>query len=185
MSTRTPSRAETRVVHTTVPRDHVVEAAHSEDVSATRRSFSKVWTPAQWISGIAGLFYVVLAGVTLLRTGVEDLSESAAVGPFEATGAFALFALFIGLILMAAASNARTIRGTSITMGVIMIAAGMIALIEPGSLSTWLGNAASLGALVASIGVVVLGTALISPLIYSHSERVIDHTSRNSENFSV
>lgn len=147
----------------------------------TVRETSRVWTPAQVVSGIIGLGFIVMGGVALIRVGFADLTETANVGWYAHTGILAIIEIVLGLIFLSAAARALEARSTLVSIGVLMIAFGLIAIIEPGGTEEYLGDATTVGWTYLIIGVVAAVLGLTAPLIASRSRRDVWETTSRGE----
>ena len=127
-------------------------------------SVSSVRTPfaiAQVLCLAIGIVYVVLGAVGLARTGFDSLTrEAAGVGEFRSTGLLALLHLAIGLIVLVGAADRPAARSIGLGLGPVLIAAGIIALIQPVRALGW--NDAN-GVLYIVTGAVLLIGTMLSP----------------------
>lgn len=137
------------------------------DAGRTVRETRRVWTPAQIIAGVIGLGLVVMGGVALIRIGFTDLTATATVGWYAHTGILAIIELVLGLLFLGTASNALEARSSSISLGVLMIAFGLIAVIEPGGTATYIGDSVTIGWTFLIIGVISAVLGLTAPLVTS------------------
>lgn len=133
----------------------------------TMRRSRRVWSPAQVVAGIIGLVLVVMGGVALIRTGVSDLTETATVGWYAHTGILAIIQLVLGLLFLGAAADALEARSSLVTLGVMMVAVGLIAVIEPDGTSEYLGDASTVGWTYLATGAVAGVVGLSAPVIAS------------------
>ena len=153
---------------------HVEERADERTVTTGRRW----WTPAQLFAGIIGLGFLVMGAVALIRIGFEDLTETASVGWYTRTGILALIEVVLGLILIAIAFSALESRSSLIVLGVLMVAFGLIAVIEPEGTAEYLGDSEAVGWTYFAIGVTAAIIGWVSPLVSrssTHTE-VTRHT---------
>lgn len=141
-------------VHHHVPEPHPVAATTA--VAAGPR-----FSVGQAVCLIVGILYVVLGVVGLVRADMENMTrDTAAVGPFSMTGLLAFIALGLGVVFMASAAGPASARSAGIVLGTILIAAGIIALIQEIDALGW--NPAT-GVLFLVTGIVALAAALITP----------------------
>lgn len=140
--------------------------APEQNRTVTRES-SRVWSPAQVVAGIVGLGFVVMGGVALIRVGFGDLTATSTVGWYAHTGILAIIELVLGLLFLGAASNALEARSSSISLGVLMVAFGLIAVIEPQGTAAYLGDSTRVGWTYLIIGAVVSILGLTAPLVTS------------------
>ena len=112
------------------------------------------WPRPTWssaLSGVVGVILLVLAIVTLARTGIpaENLTDpTVAVGPFTRTPLFGLIELVVGLVALATAADGD-VRGASV-FAVLTGVFGIVWLIEPGAFQPSLGVTVATGWLYAA-----------------------------------
>ncbi|GIU92551.1 MAG: hypothetical protein KatS3mg011_1457 [Acidimicrobiia bacterium] len=160
------------------PHDHHPEEQRPEEhrhhpeehVHRVRRT----WSPAQVVAGLIGLGLIVLGGVALVRIGFTDLTATATVGWYAHTGILAIIELALGALFLLAAANALDARSSSISLGVLMVAMGLIAVIEPEGTSAYLGDARRVGFTFLVIGVVAALSGLAAPTITT--DRDVHHS---------
>lgn len=146
--------------------------AHEVDAQATRDRVvvdRKTWSPAQIIAGGIGLFLTVLGAVAALRVGFDFNSSDSVLG-LTHTLLMALIHIVVGIIFLGAAGNALGSRGTMTTLGLILIAFGLVYGIEGDALAAALGGDERIGWIYAIIGAGSLLTAWLSPTIHVRRE---------------
>ncbi|HJU51977.1 MAG TPA: hypothetical protein VJ815_06555 [Acidimicrobiia bacterium] len=143
-----------------------VDAQNTRDRIVVDR---KTWSPAQIVAGGIGLFLTVLGAVAALRVGF-DFNSTAQVLGLTHTLLMALIHIVVGIIFLGSAGNALGSRGTMTTLGLILIAFGLVYGIEGDSLATALGGDERIGWIYAIVGAVSLLTAWISPTIHVSRE---------------
>jgi hypothetical protein len=115
-----------------------------------------------------------------------DFNSSDTVLGISHTLLMALIHIVVGIIFLGAAGNALGSRGTMTTLGLVLIAFGLVYGIEPDALATALGGDERIGWIYAAIGVVSLLTAWVSPTIHvrheSSDRRVDTFTDRDTDN---
>ena len=161
------------------PIPHEVDAQNTRDRVVVDR---KTWSPAQIVAGGIGLFLTVLGAVAALRIGFDFNSTDQVLG-LSHTLLMALIHIVVGIIFLGAAGNAFGSRGTLTTLGLVLIAFGLVYGIEGESLATALGGDERIGWIYAIIGGVSLLAAWLSPTIHVRREAsdrridtVHDHT---------
>jgi hypothetical protein len=146
---------------------------HETDTQNTTRDRvvvdRKTWSPAQIVAAGAGLFLTVLGAVAALRVGFDFNSVDTVLG-INHTLLMALIHLVVGIIFLGAAGNALSSRGTMTTLGLVLIAFGLVYGIEPDALAPALGGDERIGWIYAVIGAVSLVTAWVSPTIHVRHE---------------
>ncbi|HEX2421194.1 MAG TPA: hypothetical protein VHL55_06320 [Acidimicrobiia bacterium] len=148
------------------PNAHEVDAQNTRDRVVVDR---KTWSPAQIVAGGIGLFLTVLGAVAALRIGF-DFTASASVLGLTHTLLMALIHIVVGIIFLSAAGNALGSRGTMTTLGLVLIAFGLVYGIEGDSLAGALGGDERMGWIYAIVGAVSLLTAWLSPTIHVRRE---------------
>lgn len=135
--------------------------------SRTVHHTQRVWSPAQIVAGLLGLGFVVIGGVALVRVGFSDLTATATVGWYAHTGILAIVEVVLGLLFLSAAARATEARTSCISLGVLMVALGLIAVIEPEGTATYLGDSLIAGWTWVAAGAVSALVGLVSPLVTS------------------
>ena len=164
-----------RRVHAPVERDVVAED------SVVHRDVERApWSPAQFVSLITGLLLTVLGGVALARGGLDFENVAAThtqVAGMHHTVILGLAEMVIGLILIGAGAMPGAGRGSMTFLGVLLLGFGLIVMIQPSSFHSSLGAHAGNGLFLAFLGVVVLGTAMVAPVIFYRDRRVVARSS--------
>ena len=136
----------------------------------------KTWSPAQIVAGGIGLFLTVMGAVAALRVGFDFNSTDQVLG-LTHTLLMALIHVVVGIIFLGAAGNALGSRGTMTTLGLVLVALGLVYGIEGESLATALGGDERIGWIYTVVGAVSLLTAWVSPTIHVRheaSDRTVD-----------
>lgn len=91
------------------------------------------------VGALAGVFILIVAIVTLARTGVPaDLSEArTAVGPYERTAVMGLIEILVGLTFIGVGAS-RHASGL-FSLGLVSTVFGIVWLIEPNAFNDLLG----------------------------------------------
>jgi hypothetical protein len=159
-----------RVVRTEA--DEVVaddEVVHREVVRAP-------WSPAQFVALAIGAILTVMGGVALARTGIDfnhfDTARTTVAG-LEHTALLAVIELVVGLVLIGTAAVPGAPRGTMSFMGVLLLLLGIIIAIEPNGTHRALGTTSGHGWFWAILGVILLVSAMVSPVIYDADRRSV------------
>jgi hypothetical protein len=150
-----------------------VDAQNTRDRVVVDR---KTWSPAQIVAGGIGLFLTVTGAVAALRVGMDFNTTDQVLG-LTHTLLMALIHIVVGIIFLGAAGNALGGRATMTTLGLVLIAFGLVYGIEGESLATALGGDRRIGWIYTVIGAVSLLTAWVSPTIHVRheaSDRTID-----------
>lgn len=151
---------------TSNPDHHEVDAQTTRDRVVVDR---KTWSPAQIVAGGVGLFLTVLGAIAALRVGFDFDSTDSVLG-LSHTLLMAIIHLIVGIIYLVTAGNALGSRRTLTTMGLVLVAFGLVYGIESESLAGPLGGDNRIGWIYAIIGVISLITAWTSPTIHVRRE---------------
>jgi hypothetical protein len=136
----------------------------------------KTWSPAQIVAGGIGLFLTVMGAVAALRVGMDFNTTDQVLG-LTHTLLMALIHIVVGIIFLGSAGNALGGRATMTTLGLVLIAFGLVYGIEGDSLASALGGDQRIGWIYTVVGAVSLLTAWVSPTIHVRheaSDRTID-----------
>lgn len=146
---------------------------HEPCVPEPRRSYRVTWSPAQIVALVIGLFYFVIGGVTLLRTGIRTNGNDALLHPrvvvagFSHTPLLGLIELAFGLFCILAGAIPGASRTTMTLLGTIALGLGLIIVIQPSSFSHLFSMRASNGWLYVLTGLVLLIAGVVSPTVDS------------------
>lgn len=137
------------------------------------------WSPAQVIAGLIGLFLTVVGGVALARLLPTDslTGETTTVLGMGFTVVMAGITLILGLVFLAGAGRPAEARSGMISLGVAMIAFGLVVFIEPDALGGALGVNETSGVVYAVVGLVAAIAGIVSPTLVSRratEERVVE-----------
>jgi hypothetical protein len=124
------------------------------------------WNPPQILALVLGVTFVVLGGVALLRTGLDmNLFEpTVTVGGLAYTPLLGLIELVLGLVLLAV--GAFPVEADSfVFLGVLLIAFGLLLVIEPEAFRTSLAAGRAHGWFYVAVGAVSVGVGLGTPAV--------------------
>jgi hypothetical protein len=158
-----------RRVTRTVADDDIV----ADDAVVRREVVRAPWSPAQIVALVIGAILTVLGGVALARTGLNfdvDAARTTVAG-LEHTALLAVIELIVGLVLIGSASVPGAPRGTMSFTGVTLLLLGIIIAIEPGGTHRALGTSSGHGWLWALLGLILLVSSMVSPVIYDADRR--------------
>lgn len=144
------------------PNFHEVEAQNTQDRVVVDR---KTWSPAQIVAGGVGLFLTVMGAVAALRVGFDFDATDSVLG-LSHTLLMAVIHVVVGLVFLGAAGNAFNSRPTMTTLGLVLIAFGLVYGIEGEALARALGGDERIGWIYAIIGGISLLSAWLSPTIH-------------------
>ncbi len=150
----------------TEPESHDIDAQTTRDRVVVDR---KTWSPAQIVAGGIGLFLTVLGAIAALRVGF-DFNDVETVLGLNHTLLMAVIHIIVGIIFLVTAGRPYESRGTLTSMGLVMIAFGLVYGIESESLAGALGGDQRIGWIYAIIGAVSLLAAWLSPTIHVRKE---------------
>ena len=160
-------------------RGEMIEAGSQSDTSVQRAP----WSPAQIVSLVIGVAFVIVGGIALARTGFNfnNLSGNKQdVLGMPHTAILALAELVVGLALVAAGAVPGAARGTMILFGIILVGVGVVAIAQPSTFDNSLGANAGSGWFLVITGAVLLLAAMVSPTVfgsgYNTSARRLERT---------
>jgi hypothetical protein len=153
-----------------VEREHIHE--HHDHGSVIEHETASVREPfgiAQFFALGIGVFLVVIGAVGLARAGVHHLtSPRVFVGPFTMTPLLALINVGLGLVAMTGATGRAAARGVCMFLGPLLIAGGIIVLIEPVRALGW--NRSD-GVIYVILGGVAMIASFLTPAVATYEER--------------
>jgi hypothetical protein len=137
------------------------------------------WSPAQYLAGLIGLFLTVVGGVALARLLPTDslTGETTTVIGMGFTTVMAVITLILGLVFLAGAGRPVEARSGMISLGVAMLAFGIVIFVEPDALGGALGVNETSGVVYAIVGLVAALAGIASPTMVSRratEERVVE-----------
>jgi hypothetical protein len=153
-------------------REHIHEVHdHGVVLAEERAAVREPFGVAQFFSLGIGIFLIVIGAVGLARAGVRHIdSPMVTVGPFTMTPLLAAANLVIGLIGLVGATGRAAARGVCMFIGPLMIAGGVVALIQNVRALGW--NRAD-GAIYIILGAAALIAAFLTPMVTAYEERRI------------
>jgi hypothetical protein len=127
------------------------------------------WSPAQILAGIIGLFMTVLGGVALARLLPTDslTGETTTVIGMGFTVVMASITLLLGLVFLGGAGRPANARQGMISLGVALLAFGIVTFIEPDALGGALGVNQTSGVVYAIVGLIAAVAGITSPTMTS------------------
>jgi hypothetical protein len=127
------------------------------------------WSPAQILAGIIGLFMTVLGGVALARLLPTDslTGETTTVIGMGFTVVMAAITLLLGLVFLGGAGRPANARQGMISLGVALLAFGIVTFIEPAALGGALGVNQTSGVVYAIVGLIAAIAGITSPTMTS------------------
>lgn len=127
------------------------------------------WSPAQFVAGALGLFLTVIGGVALARLLPTDsiVDETTTVIGMGFNVLMAGITLILGLIFLGGAGRAAQARSGMISLGVAMLAFGIVIFVEPDALGGALGVNQTSGLVFALIGLIAAVLGIASPTLMS------------------
>jgi len=135
-----------------------------------------LWSPAQIIGLIAGIGFIVLGVVSVIRTGFDTgdiYRPHEVVWNFPHSPLLAVIEIGFGALLVIASVVPGGARGLLAFLGAVSLAFGIVVLVEqtPNRLNDWLGVTRRSGLLYTIVGAVVLISALLSPVFGADRRR--------------
>ena len=144
---------------------HIVEPADSRGVAVERPPFS----PAQLIALAAGIFFVVIGGIAMSRTGVHAHAMTRHVtGPlWHHTTWLGIGELVFGLFMIGAGVVPGAARGMMTFFGMIAVGWGVAVLVDATDLHPKMGVHTGTGWVYIIAGGVILVSAMLSPVFFT------------------
>jgi hypothetical protein len=155
----------------------------SDKTESTSRVIEKpAWSPAQVFGIAGGVVLVVIGAIALARTG----TNFSVIPPTRATAAGMYFTslaaavqLGVGVVLLAASVFPTSAKSAMATLGVVLVAWGIVIMADTARLFNMWGYSRSNGTFYIIVGAVLVLTAAFSP-IFLASRRQVSHRSRAS-----
>ncbi len=125
------------------------------------------WSPAQYVAGLLGLFMTVVGGVAVVRLLPTDslTGETTTVIGMGFTILMAAITLLLGLVFLAGAGRPTEARPGLISLGVALLAFGIVIFIEPNAMGGALGVTETSGVVYALVGLVAAIAGIASPTV--------------------
>ena len=125
------------------------------------------WSPAQYFAGLVGFLMTVVGGVAVARLLPTDslTGETTIVIGMGFNIVMAAITLLLGLVFLAAAGRPAEGRAGMISLGVALLALGIVILIEPDELSGALGVNQTSGVVYSIVGLVAAIAGIASPTV--------------------
>jgi hypothetical protein len=141
------------------------EIGRVERTSVARRP----WSPAQYVAGLIGLFMTVVGGVALARLLPTDAlaGDTVTVVGMGFTVIMAVITVLLGLVFLGGAGRPSEARAGMISIGVALLAFGIVIFIEPNALGGVLGVNETSGLVYAVVGIVAAVAGIASPTLVS------------------
>lgn len=134
------------------------------------------WSPAQFVALGVGLLLTVFGGVAIARAGIDfnTVAEThVSVAGLHHTAALGFLELVVGLLLLGVGAMPGAGRGGMTFTGVLLLGFGLIVMIQPDSFHSTLGAHGGNGLVLAFLGITLLVTAMVSPIIFDTDRRVV------------
>ncbi len=147
------------------------------EVLVEREATHVPWSLAPIIAMVIGIGLVVIGSVAMARGGFSDVLNHTTVAGLHHTPLLGFLELVFGLLTIASAAASVgglfpwSGRGMMTFLGGIMLAFGLIVVIEPSSFHSTLGMHATNGWLYTFVGAIMIVAAILFPAI-SGSDRV-------------
>ncbi len=127
------------------------------------------WSPAQFVAGIVGLVLTVMGGVALARLLPTSslTSETTTVLAVGHTPLMAIITLGLGLLYLAEAGMPFDVQPGLVFLGVMVLAFGLIVVIEPAAFDGALGLGESGGWFYTVVGFISVVAGIVSPTAVS------------------
>jgi hypothetical protein len=136
------------------------------------------WSPAQVVALAIGLFFAVLGGIALARTGLDlnDVHHPHRIvgwGDWHHTPLLALIELGFGVLMLLAGAIPGAWRSAMGLLSTVAVGFGIFVVADaaPARLHTWLGVHRANGWLYIVVGAVGLAATMFSPVFWNRSRR--------------
>ncbi len=131
------------------------------------------------MAGLIGLFMTVVGGVALARLLPTDslAGDTVSVVGMGFTVVMAVITVLLGLVFLGGAGRPSEARAGMISIGVALLAFGIVTLIEPNALDGVLGVNETSGLVYAIVGLVAAISGIASPTLVSrraYEERYVE-----------
>ena len=146
-------------------------AYQSTDSVAVER---QPWSPAQLVSIILGVVFVVLGGIALARTGVDFnrlTSTHVDVAGSTQTQLMGFIELIYGALLLVVGSIPGAGRAGMSFLGIVGLVFGIIIVAQPSTFYHSLGVGSGYAVFLIVVGAVLMITAMVSPIYWGFSRR--------------
>jgi hypothetical protein len=151
-----------------IEREHIHEV-HEPVVSEQSAAMRQPYGIAQFLSLGIGIFLVVIGAIGLARAGVHHIDRPVVfVGPFTMTPLLAAVNLLLGLIGLIGAAGRAAARSVCMFIGPVMLAGGIVALIQNVRVLGW--NRAD-GVIYILLGALAIVGAIMTPPMTTYAER--------------
>jgi hypothetical protein len=138
------------------------------------------WSPNQIIALVVAVAIIVVGGVALGRAGVTfsnvPLHRSAVIG-LGFTSMSALITLVAGVVLAAGCVHPVSARYLSGGFGVVFLAFGLVVAVTPQPFFNMWNFTTANGVVIACVGVLLLLSALVSPVFERSTSTMARHRS--------
>lgn len=145
---------------------HPVEPEHGNvatpAVASEAASVREPFGAAQFACLAVGILFVALGAIGLARSGLDELtSPTADVWRMGMTPLLSLIHLVVGAITLGGAASRSSSRGIAMVIGPMLIAAGIVAMVEP---IDELGWTETNGIVYLIAGGVAIAAAIMTPV---------------------
>jgi hypothetical protein len=140
----------------------------AEGEVASRHVARAPWSPAQFVALAIGIFFIVLGGVALARTGIhtDDMTRMTQVGGWQHTTWLGAGELLFGLFMLMAGAVPGGMRALMSFLGVAALGFGIIVVIQPSSFHKTLGVTSGNGWLYIVTGGIATFAAMVAPVVF-------------------
>ena len=151
--------------------EDVVSDAVGDAQVADRSVARPPWSPAQFVALIFGAIFAIIGAIALTRIGINFDNISAhheSVAGMDQTALLGTIELAVGLLLIGAGAIPGGARGGMTFLGVVLLGFGIVMAISNTSatMHKWLGLGSGAGWFFGVSGVILLVTAMVSPVIF-------------------
>jgi uncharacterized membrane protein HdeD (DUF308 family) len=132
------------------------------------------WSPAQLVSIILGIVFVVLGGIAIARTGVDFnrlTGQHVDVAGSSQTQLMGFIELVYGALLLVVGSIPGAGRAGMSFLGILALVFGIIVVAQPSSFYHSLGVGSGYAIFLIVVGAVLMITSMVSPIYWGFSRR--------------
>jgi hypothetical protein len=141
-----------------------------QDAVEQREVSLPYWSPAQVVAVLGGLVLVVVGAVGLAHTGIHFSripTTRARVSGLHVTCLSARVGVAAGLVLVLGVTAPASSNPTTATIGVVLLAWGLIVALDPTAFTNYWAHARTDGVFYAIVGAVLFIGAVASPIFVS------------------
>jgi hypothetical protein len=141
-----------------------MQAAPTSVVGRDTTTTAEPFGLSQAIAIGVGIFFIVTGAIGLARTGVHSLrTPTAEVLGMGTTPLLGIIQMGVGILMILSAMGRMLARDMDVFLGALLMAAGIIVLIQPDVLQTWLAMNQTNGFVYLAAGALSILAAIMTP----------------------